>query len=67
MKKYNIPEHWDVTGQITAHSDPESEFILFQNNYAKPNMGWKGDEFCLDDFISYIDSLKNQKGFLNFY
>lgn len=62
MKEFNIPEHWDLTCQITADSDAESEFLIWQQ-WANSPMGankedWRGDEFTLDDFVQYISKLR---------
>lgn len=59
MKKHKIPIHYDTAGQITAYSDPESEFLIWRD-FIQGNKDWKGDEFEFKDFVDYIDSLKTE-------
>tara|TARA_R110000744_G_scaffold364706_2_gene473312 strand:+ start:55 stop:231 length:177 start_codon:yes stop_codon:yes gene_type:complete len=55
--KYNIAEHWDAAGIITANSNAETEFKIFQNQAVYFDSAWTGDEFSLKDFEAYIASI----------
>lgn len=57
--KPTIANHYDTGGQITAHSDPESEFLIWRD-FVKDNPDWSGDEFEFKDFVDYIKSLKTE-------
>ena len=53
---YTIDEYWDTLGVITADSDPETEFKIWQSC-----TDWNGDEFTLGDFEKYIEQLKGNE------
>lgn len=57
MKTYTIPEHYDTAGIITAQSDPNTEFAIWQKLAAENPLEWDGDEFTLADFEAWIANL----------
>ena len=57
---FKIPEHYDPDGIITADDDPAEEFARWQE-FAKSDPDWKGTEFTLADFETYIGNLNQGK------
>ena len=53
---YTIADHWDTERIIDGDSDPVVEFVVW-NEYAQLSDDWTGDEFTIEDFSRYIESL----------
>lgn len=56
-EKPTISTHYDTGAVITADSNPVEEFALWQAHAAANPADWRGDEFTLVDFETYIANL----------
>lgn len=56
--KLEIHTHWDPHALITVDSDALTEYNLWREHAAQNPGDWSGDEFAIEDFAYYIDTLR---------
>lgn len=60
-KKYSIAKHWDTAGLIKSTSCPTTEFGIWIHAAFADRDTWTGYEFTKQDFIDYINNLKDNE------